>query len=284
VSVKTGEKVIVIVTCPSCQTRYRHPLEDPDPAQECRCSRCENVFLPGPAPRRYRVLESEPIGADDIALASTARVTPIVPDASVPRTETHAAGHQKATMTIGMDDPSLADQLVETAVNKTTGHDRPVLSYSVVAGEGGANGRTVDPPGDSPVKLPEMWLSLDGGDERIRLVPAVRQPGDEDEAPDGSDRSEAADVGEKPWAGEGLVAPDDATEEEVHETARGSNGIGAWMVAVALIAGFSAVGWYVVPALGDNRFTSDPEVTGPAGGAVGILLCWLWLRWNSHRH
>jgi hypothetical protein len=222
------------------------------------------------------VLDAPPVDADDIALTPSSSVRASTGDDARPSPPV-AAGHPASAgptpaMTIGMDDPSLADRLGETAVGKSSGHDRPALTYTVVAGEAERPVATIQPPGDSPAKLPEMWLSLEGDDRRILLAPAAARPGP---APPPTVE------GREP--GDGSLAHDEFGEDPEPETARGRSGVITWLVAVVLIAGFSALGWYVVPGLGDNRWTGDPEVTGPASGAVGLLICWLWLRWNSRR-
>lgn len=68
----------MIVTCPSCRTRYRHASAGSDPGLG-RCSRCDETFDLAPRARPYLLLPASPIpaamrplpaGMDDPSLAA----------------------------------------------------------------------------------------------------------------------------------------------------------------------------------------------------------------------
>jgi len=103
----------VIVSCPACQTHYRHRRERPH-AKLARCSRCNEVFPLETAKQSYKVMQP----AD-------------------------AAGTRR--MTIGMDDPSLAAKLRETAMDASSDQSPPALTYRVMNdGETAQDDSTVD--------------------------------------------------------------------------------------------------------------------------------------------
>jgi predicted Zn finger-like uncharacterized protein len=97
--------VVVIVSCPSCRTRYRHAETGAAANLRARCSYCDEVFAL--VPRRSYLL------------APRLRAVPV----GVP------AGDMR--MTIGMDDPMLADRLRSTTLD--AGASPRALTYRVVA-------------------------------------------------------------------------------------------------------------------------------------------------------
>jgi predicted Zn finger-like uncharacterized protein len=117
----------MIVTCPSCRTRYRHAAAER--GARARCSRCDSTFtLGGPA---YRL------------------VTP----AAAPVASLAAAGGP--AMTIGMDDPALAPAVRHSAVDRRAGQPATPMSYAVVAGEPMfGDAPTGEPP--PPVAVPDL--------------------------------------------------------------------------------------------------------------------------------
>lgn len=113
----------MIVSCPSCGTRYRHRRSPGEAPAAARCSCCEHVFPLSSSPRTYRVV-SRP--ADSGGVTSTAR-GPVIAPGGFP-------GEGPPRMPIGMDDPSIAPQLDKTALDHA-GASGPALVYRVEAGE-----------------------------------------------------------------------------------------------------------------------------------------------------
>lgn len=80
----------MIVTCPSCQTRYRFRNGEGQAPPRARCSRCDEVFPLSPSTSAYRIVaavrhEPQPAGAMATTPAPTMPV-PEVPAAEVPET------------------------------------------------------------------------------------------------------------------------------------------------------------------------------------------------------
>jgi len=113
----------VIVSCPSCGTRYRHRRAPGVVASTARCSGCEHVFALTLSPRAYLLVPRPSDGG------STA---PRIPGPVVAPGGYPAA--MAARMSIGMDDPSIAPQLQQTALDGT-GASGPALTYRIESGE-----------------------------------------------------------------------------------------------------------------------------------------------------
>lgn len=191
------------------------------------------------------------------------------------------------SMTIGMDDPSLAGKLEDNGLNRTEGVERPVLSYSVVADEGAVTAeRSATAAGDS---LPEIWLSLETSGGRTPLAPVV--------LPSASDPDRAETRAE---AEEEAPAPDpdvepDRGEETTAEAPRKAR-VGLLFLGLLLVGGLSAGGWFLAPWLGDNPWVAnhawvadnpwivDPRILAAAGGGLGLLLSGVMWRWSSRKH
>ncbi len=132
----------MIVSCPSCGTRYRH--EQDLAGRAARCSRCGEVF-PFPAHRAYRVLAAAaPVGA---VTPRAAAAEPAGPAAVAAPLAVVAAAARPGYMT-GMDDPALAPRLQRTLA-------------AVSSGEGAAV-----PPRVYPAMHREEEASTGPGDER----------------------------------------------------------------------------------------------------------------------
>lgn len=109
----------VIVTCPECRTRYRYPQEDPTGPVRCRCSRCESTFVAGDVARSYLVVGETGHGQPEAAPA-----TPVVPGGEL--------GDKPAGLSIGMDDPTLAPRLQQTALDGgVEGGPEAALTYHI---------------------------------------------------------------------------------------------------------------------------------------------------------
>jgi len=89
----------MIVSCPSCGTRYNHQSQSAGEAAAARCSQCDDIVPLVVAGRPYLILPTAP--AD------------------------------QAGMTIGMDDPRLADQLTRTALDAGSDDKRGALTYRI---------------------------------------------------------------------------------------------------------------------------------------------------------
>ena len=95
----------MIVSCPSCGTRYRHRADESDLARQARCSQCETTFPFASAKRAYVLLPSRP-----------------------------AAGRVPAGlgMKIGLDEPGLAEQVQAAGLDGVEG-TQPAMTYAAVA-------------------------------------------------------------------------------------------------------------------------------------------------------
>lgn len=90
----------MIISCPSCNTRYRAAGEPTWSVGHARCSRCENVF-PLDRPSKTYLLVGQSIAGSP-------------------------------AMTIGMDDPTLAGQLQQTALDGRAA-DPAAMTYRIQA-------------------------------------------------------------------------------------------------------------------------------------------------------
>jgi len=97
----------MILSCPSCGTRYRHQAAPAELARQARCSQCDHRFPLGEAPRTYLLLPSR-------ATAGASLGAPV------------------GAMRIGMDDPSLAPQLGATVLD-ADGAAPAAMGYTSVA-------------------------------------------------------------------------------------------------------------------------------------------------------
>jgi hypothetical protein len=103
----------VIISCPSCGTRYRHPAVAGAVAPTARCSACERVFsVPVRAGRPYVVIDGGAPARGGSAARAAGRGRGRRPEPGAP-----VAGRPVARLAIGMDDPSLAAQLERTALD-----------------------------------------------------------------------------------------------------------------------------------------------------------------------
>jgi predicted ribosomally synthesized peptide with SipW-like signal peptide len=93
----------MIVSCPSCGTRYHHHSQSAGEAAAARCSCCDDMVPLVVAGRPYLILP------------------------------TSAA--EQAGMAIGMDDPRLADQLARTALNAGSEEMPRAISYRIAPDE-----------------------------------------------------------------------------------------------------------------------------------------------------
>lgn len=107
---------MVIVNCPSCGTRYRHPDVPAGTDLQARCSRCEETFTLRPTAREY-VLAGGPASAS----AGPAGVQAMAGPEAPPAPELSGAG-----LAIGMDDPTLAEKL------RSAGRDRGGGSHGAI--------------------------------------------------------------------------------------------------------------------------------------------------------
>lgn len=92
----------MIVSCPSCGTRYSEHFEELQ-AASARCSHCE----------------------ESVPLVAAKRPYVLIP----------AAGGGRPAMKIGMDDPQLADRLSATALDGDRGSAAEPMTYRVAAAE-----------------------------------------------------------------------------------------------------------------------------------------------------
>ncbi len=108
------EATNLLVTCPSCRALYRHAAAAAG-ADRARCSRCSSVFLlTGSVGASYRVVDAAALP---------------VPRPGIPH---HGPG---APLGIGMDDPSLAEQLERAGRTSGPGAERRPMTYRVLADE-----------------------------------------------------------------------------------------------------------------------------------------------------
>ncbi len=104
----------MIITCPTCATRYRQPPSAGDSPVKCSCSRCEAVFPSDSRTTTDSITRSA--AADNMVLAISARLEPEAPaavhplmlsvDGPVPGEPVGLAG-----LPVGMDDPTLAPKI-----------------------------------------------------------------------------------------------------------------------------------------------------------------------------
>ena len=93
----------MIVSCPSCGTRYQHQSTSGLEAAAARCSRCDDMVPLVVAGRPYLILPAQQAS--------------------------------KAGMPIGMDDPRLAEQLARTALDAGPEERPGAISYRIAADE-----------------------------------------------------------------------------------------------------------------------------------------------------
>jgi hypothetical protein len=137
----------MILSCPSCGTRYSQHLEELQ-AASARCSHCEGT-VPIVAARRPYVL--------------------------IP-----AYGGGGPAMKIGMDDPQLAEKLTKTALDSQRGGDAGALTYRVASAESASRGmerthaeRFGNANGAAPAifqKRPAWWQSKRVGRQKTSAV------------------------------------------------------------------------------------------------------------------
>ena len=134
----------MIITCPSCGTRYRQPAAAADSAADCCCSRCEAVFSSDIRAPKYSTRSSETAGVEtgpvsmDAVLAVGARLEPLgtyIPGPVVLPVEGPIPGDPVllADLPIGMDDPTLASKIKGHESERHLG--TVPLSYSSVPAE-----------------------------------------------------------------------------------------------------------------------------------------------------
>lgn len=127
----------MIVSCPSCGTRYRHRRAPGATPANARCSGCEHVFPLAPSPQSY-VLMARP---SDGGSAGPGLAGPVVAPGGYP-------AEAPPRMPIGMDDPSIAPQLEHTALTGA-GASGPALTYRIepdeVASEEIATAEAIEP-------------------------------------------------------------------------------------------------------------------------------------------
>ncbi len=138
----------MIITCPSCSTRYRRPAETGESPINCSCSRCEAIFTSEPMP-------GDPVLAVGVRLDPEPMVpaTPPVLPARDPEPEGPV---DLADLPIGMDDPTLASKVRDGSRERSA--EPAALTYSVLAGEALVKAVTA-----KPVKA-------------VRPVPVVARP------------------------------------------------------------------------------------------------------------
>ncbi len=105
----------VIIDCPSCGTAYRHAIAPAQRGVSARCSRCESVFPVRAGRRRYRVVHRTSLDTH------CGGPVPTFPGAA-------SAVGTGTRMHIGMDDPSLAPHLENTALD---GRGGSAMTYLV---------------------------------------------------------------------------------------------------------------------------------------------------------
>ncbi len=188
-------------------------------------------------------------------------------------------------MSIGLDDPTLAEKVSRSSLDLDGDTRGNVLTYQVVAEE------------EQPSEGPEITIALEDSEDRIALdpgaetaqeptpcdfpgvpvmdVPAAPEP-DLLPEPDAGPRSEPGTEPEAPAgaAPEPTVSPD-TDEEESEEEAPLRPGFGAFLMVLLIPALFAAGAWQYAPLL-----QQKPEVLAPAGGVLGLLFTWLWVRWK----
>lgn len=269
----------MIVTCPSCRTRYRPPVARLEPDSVCTCSRCAESFSPVPLPRRYRL----------VAASRSTEGRPAV------RTFVGSTGPGPASLRFGMDDPSLADKVERTSLDGRgpAGEAGQALTYRVVAGDSQAP----EPAADVEVRL---FLSLEGDDERVPMIarlPAERERRLEPEEPpaveDGA--REPARVkqerGRKGAPAGTAVALDDGSGEgeEPAVRERRPSAIPGAILALGMGAALAAGVWFGLPELGWQRIDLpwglvwDLRWISGASGALGVLLVAMVWRWRSSK-
>jgi len=152
----------VIIACPSCSTRY----EGPEGAERCRCAACDNVFRPRRPVPSYTVsarTRVEPPGepAEEglpPVLAVGIRLDPWSRDETG---EDRPPRPVSAGLSIGLDDPTLADKVSRSSLDLDGDTRGNVLTYQVVAEE------------EQPSEGPEITIALEDSEDRIALDPGA---------------------------------------------------------------------------------------------------------------
>ncbi len=93
----------MIITCPSCSTRYHPPAEVGESPFTCSCSRCESIFP-------FEPISGDAVLAIDVRLDPEPPVMAIPPVLPEPDLETECEVGL-TDLPIGMDDPTLAPQV-----------------------------------------------------------------------------------------------------------------------------------------------------------------------------
>ena len=115
----------MIITCPSCSTRYRRPAEAGESSINCSCSRCEAIFTSEPMP-------GDPVLTVGVRLDPEPAVpaTPPVLPVWDPEPEGEVG---LADLPIGMDDPTLASKVRDGSTERSV--ESAALTYTVLGGE-----------------------------------------------------------------------------------------------------------------------------------------------------
>jgi predicted Zn finger-like uncharacterized protein len=205
----------MIVSCPSCGTRYHHHSQSVGAAAAARCSHCDDI----------------------VPLVLAGRPYLILPTASVDR----------AGMTIGMDDPRLADQLARTALDAGADEKADALTYRIADDE---------PATDSKKG---SWLRRFSGTNGS--APAIF-----DKRPSRLVSSKARRRKRRGLAKEAGQATD---EREPNRRALELIVPGMLMVIGATTAYFSA-----------SEQGLDPVAWVITGGGLGLFMAWICLRWT----
>jgi hypothetical protein len=240
---------------------------------QCCCSACDEVFQPrqslnsfvcsvhadseqGEPPGQFTGIH--PVLVVGVSLAplegqavSKTAVTPVEPPAVTP---VLIPVRRAVELPIGLDDPTLADKVSNTALHGDG--NGPSLTYHVLGEE----------EEEATPSVPEITIALEGSEERSAL-----QEESTAEAVDLPEPVETESLPETEQPAEPVAGPAPAPAPVPVPLI----GFGAFMV-VALLPSSMAVGaWHYSTLWGQN-----PSQVSPAAGVIGLLLSWLWIRWK----
>ena len=224
-----------MISCPSCRTRYRMPVQTSPMTTQAHCSRCDQRFPLASERSAYRISRA------------TGEVA------------TRSAG---ATLNIGLDDPTLAPHVSNSALSAAGTAD--AMTYRVVAQPAAPEIPPLVDPSDSPsetVALPMLTPEQLAGPAPDRAADALL--GADSEAMlgdgDGPPQSDSASDAEAPV---GFPKPRNR-----------ANAFSETLIALFGAVAGAAGGYYGAPYLDGDMMTWTT-----AGCGVGLVVGWVWIR------
>jgi len=298
---------LAVVTCPSCRTRWRW-VESAGEGDRCKCSRCATVFAPEAPARAYAVRAVGPT-----APAPTAAAV----DTSPARRPGGPVG-PALELRVGMDDPSLAERVSRSALNRRDGGRVRAWTWTVMAPERDRPQPTAEIRAEDPTPA-----TADASGEPERVGPASLRdapggapvPADDPVETATAESDTLASFGGtfsflEGFGDEGTEAgsaePVPGVEDDAgHEASENPDGVAGPERAGSTVAGFlgvvllggagAAAGWFGAVSIGDAVASAaaswpgvanwtvprEPEFWAGPGALVGLILAWGWARWNG---